>query len=1304
MVHLDDANILDNLRRRFARDYVYTYTANVLLAVNPYKTLPHLYTQEKMADYRSKNIGSMPPHPYAIADAGYRNLVRERRDQALVISGESGAGKTETAKITMHYLTHVSRTDAAHGGRIQEKIINANPILESFGNASTVRNMNSSRFGKYNEMCFNPVGSLVGARVKTYLLEASRVVSQQDGERNYHVFYEMLFGLDDDMLDKLLLDPCTKYKLLYTGSAQPCPQDSPDAQRHSQQFAELRKALSTFVGPDVEQDIWEAVAALIHLGEVEFDDLTSSADDATGSASPAGADPAESAQQAKVEIAEHGQDALAQAADLLGLSQCRLEQVLKWKEMHVKRQNRRTSHINCPRTKAQATQTLQSIIKVLYKRLFDKIVEHINASSASNSAPREVPLGTGEVNYNSIGTLDIYGFERLQTNSFEQLCINLANERLQQFFIEEVLEAEQRTYAEERLNICKWQLPDNQPVVKSIQGIMQVLDEHSLRTVKNLVGTGEDKDLKFCEHIHRTQIKGSGPVMALKLRANRSGNGPSLHDGFQIRHYAGDVSYSTRGWIDKNNDALVPEVETLLGDGSKPLVRSMSDAKRADVLSGERLHSVSRDYLTNLDNLLTTLQASSVHYIRCFNPNQTRSAGFFDPKYVLDQVIQCGTVELVKIMHHGFPHRCFLQDLRKRFTNLLPEDFNRYSDRDFVWAIMLAFEIDESQWTLGTKRLFLKAGQLRTLENLRDLGSMASTQIIRKIRMQFARKKVRAWCSVICLMAWWPAFVRRQRRLALVGGLQKAAYIFVRLHRWLGKVRERLYGVAPTTSWDHLDLAMHQHGVTYCLPGPKLGLRSNVVGAPQVFMALNSYEDHQYMSYMQTDIDVKKVVHEDVLKRWQRNTTESVLFYTGSSVISARLSPRNFLRQSGSPLPADMNASGRSIEDVRQVDVYDTGRAIPIAERRSEGNIICMCQHKTEKQTFATCDADHQVVIWRWLGTDSDKEKPAIKPVACFHWPKSQTIFQMTFLSEVPQRIADSGGMVLILLTAEAKRHWFNLAVVSVFSVVHRVECIETLGVFSDLLPNLRKSGAQINFFTTSHTDRILVLGGRGLLQFWSIQEDAAGQLSLGLIEDMAIIYATAIKQNTMVSCLCLPPPNRSGGILDWIVVGDCNGRMYGFRFDIKENNKIVLNAEVTGRFRSNKHTEGVPVKSLVATYGSSPFVHHKAVQTKGVSYALFLNWVPVDEKGFYSLGEDGKLLAWKLLDPTGWTASDPINIRSLSGSFSSGWDMPCQFIASHSSRLVPNIMVAVDKDRKLLMCYDRKTEEVPPDAVASYA
>eukprot|EP00439_Symbiodinium_sp_Y106_P048844 s216_g6.t1 len=243
MVHLDDANILDNLRKRYSKDEIYTYTANVLLAVNPYKS--------EMEKYWGKNPGTLPPHPYAIADVAYRRMQRNRKNQALVISGESGAGKTETAKITMHYLT--SMTDVEHGNKIQEKIVKANPILESFGNASTVMNMNSSRFGKYNEMMFDRVGSLVGAGIKTFLLESSRVVFQQHGEKNYHVFYELLAGMDEEYLDKLMLDREESYKLLHSSGTLPLREGSPETQRLAKQFEELKYALSLFINEE-EQD------------------------------------------------------------------------------------------------------------------------------------------------------------------------------------------------------------------------------------------------------------------------------------------------------------------------------------------------------------------------------------------------------------------------------------------------------------------------------------------------------------------------------------------------------------------------------------------------------------------------------------------------------------------------------------------------------------------------------------------------------------------------------------------------------------------------------------------------------------------------------------------------------------------------------------------------------------------------------------------------------------------------------------------------------------------------------------------
>jgi myosin heavy subunit len=465
LVHLDEANILNNIYNRFLQDKIYTYTANVLLAVNPYKRLPHLYTAEKMDEYRAiHNMGMKQPHPYAIADTAYRLLTRTWKDQALIISGESGAGKTETAKITMRYLADTSRTDAARGSRIQEKIINANPILESFGNAQTVRNRNSSRFGKFNEMHFNRVGSLVGAGIKTYLLESSRVVFHQEGEQNYHVFYQMMCGLSMDELDLLQLDRTSRYQLLYTPAAPIVSDCMPEFHQHCEEFTELRRALDVVgVEADTQMEAFEILAALVHLGEVQFGDVPGVNDEAAGTpasdAVPAGE---RATQTALVELL--GDDAFSAAAELLGLQESKLLQVLKWREVHAA--NRR-SRVRCPRTQVQSYQTLHSLIRILYKRLFEQIVGLINSSSAAFGGCN-VSMD-GQQDYCNIGTLDIYGFERLQTNSFEQLCINLANERLQQFFVEQVLEAEMKMYSNEQIKIGNFDLPDCKPVCAAVQ-------------------------------------------------------------------------------------------------------------------------------------------------------------------------------------------------------------------------------------------------------------------------------------------------------------------------------------------------------------------------------------------------------------------------------------------------------------------------------------------------------------------------------------------------------------------------------------------------------------------------------------------------------------------------------------------------------------------------------------------------------------------------------------------------------------------------------------------------------------------
>lgn len=1251
MVHVDDANILENLRRRYLQDEIYTYTANVLLAVNPYKSMGDLYSREKLADYRGKNLGALPPHPFAIADTAYRYLLRMRQNQALVISGESGAGKTETAKVTMHYLTNISRTDASVGSQVQERIMSSNPILESFGNASTVRNQNSSRFGKYNEMFFDGVGSLLFAGIRTYLLESSRVVSVQDGERNFHVFYEMLAGLDEAALGRLHLQKTGHYKMLHSGGAEPVVPGTVHAEREKGKFDELVKAMDCFIENDARVGYWELAAALIHLGEVEFVDTTDSSSSSGGAdGSPVSGSPTSHAEtdagggEPKVDLTAGSRLNLEYAAELLGISQGGLEQALKFKEMKVKGK----AHIFSPRTHSQAMQTLQSIIKILYKRLFDNIVERINACS----------FGKASIDrHRSIGTLDIYGFERLQINSFEQLCINLANERLQQFFIEEVLDAEQRVYEEEGLRIQRLPLPDNLPVVSSVQAIMRILDEHSLRSSKGLVGEGADA--KFCEHVHKDQIQNrrqGGRVMALKINARdaRAGTAMRLYDGFQIRHYAGDVTYTTKGWIEKNNDALVPGVEALLDESGKVLPKSMVDKKRMEAASTK--DSVSHNYLSNLGDLRRTLQKCTVHYIRCFNPNNQKKSGVFMSKYVLEQVIQCGTVELVKIMHHGFPNRCNLKELRARFSEMLPPDFDRYNDGEFMWAIMTAFDIPRSEWTLGNRRLFLKAGQLKALENLREVGSAASNDVIQRIRSLFVIKKVRRVCVTVRVAFWWQRHARKQRTKIY----WKAVFFACRAMSWVHKARVKLYGkpdpivvvftkpAAPEEKELEISNVAIEEEIfpaTEMLPKSHFADTFVTSTSPKLFVALNACEEPPYAKFLFGDLDMRKPIGDEVLRMWQRATTESVILHSGDQIVTAKLNPKIFLDPHSSEQETNQ-ACG--LEDFRHLDAHETGKAIAvgIVPPWHIPRITCMCQHRRQKQTFATCDDAGVITVWRWLGTASEEiDKPALRVLGALRREMPDQVLHLCFLSSdvAPKRVVDMAGTVIAVLAARRGALWIDLF--SVFQASFRLECTQRVDVER---PEYDPDAAiDVSFIVTTHSERVLVLGGRGLLKLWQIsvteepQARGGGKIFLEPLEDLTSIFVE-LKGSILTSCLSVPLQaldNRKPS--DYLVCGDDAGKLYGFKLDVKDDGRYHISDTPgsCGRFRTNTHTTDVPIRQLVGCYGLDPETQHKEAQQGGMPYGRFLNKVPIQHNLFYSLGDDGVLLAWRFLE-RGWRSA----------------------------------------------------------------
>ncbi|CAE7567292.1 XI-2 [Symbiodinium natans] len=598
LVHLNDATILENLRARHEADEIYTYTASVLLAVNPYHDVTGLYGEAQCTRYRGKHIGALPPHPYAIADTAYRALVRDHKNQGFIISGESGAGKTETAKIVMEYLGYVSGSTNQMTAQIQRRVLQAQPILESFGNAVTMRNNNSSRFGKYNSIFFDEDGTLCDASVTTYLLESSRVVVHAKRERTYHCFYEMLAGLPDEKLKKLHLERSKLYLLLANeGQTAATQEETSEEKRFHAQFQDLDlrnfRRLCVALG-DVgfsEEDIdstFQVLAGLVHLGDLasaERDDDDESAtivlDEAT----------------------------VEKAASLLGMEASELGGALRRRKVKVSRPGRESIH-EVPRTTLQFRHALYSLIKALYKRLFERLVTRINGSFSELRKPSS---GEEETERCQIGILDIYGFERLQRNSFEQLCINLANERLQQYFVENVLTAEQNLYRREGLPWTGLNLPDSMPVVTAIACCFKTLDEYSQQLAKGFEKTSDEG---FCQKtVEEAQKDAQRKEVLRPLKmSNKRGSsaGLAMNEGFVIKHYAGQVEYNTKGWLDKNNDRLLVECEELICGSDCQFVRTLGDDEKGKVL----FRSISKKYSSDLENLLKTLNQCHLHYIR----------------------------------------------------------------------------------------------------------------------------------------------------------------------------------------------------------------------------------------------------------------------------------------------------------------------------------------------------------------------------------------------------------------------------------------------------------------------------------------------------------------------------------------------------------------------------------------------------------------------------------------------------------------------------------------------------------------
>ncbi|KAK4294236.1 hypothetical protein Pmani_033125 [Petrolisthes manimaculis] len=685
---LHEAGILRNLLIRYNENLIYTYTGSILVAVNPYQILP-IYTVDQIKLYRGKKIGELPPHIFAIGDSCYNNMRRFKQNQCIVISGESGAGKTESTKLILQYLAAIS---GKHSW-IEQQILEANPILEAFGNAKTIRNDNSSRFGKYIDIHFTKEGVIEGACIEQYLLEKSRIVSQGADERNYHVFYCMLAGMTREERQKLELTDASQYKYLTGGGSITC-----EGRDDAREFADIRSAMKVLMFSDSE--VWEILkilAAILHMGNVKFKGKVIDNLDAS-------------------EIPDT--TFLVRVARFLGVDVRAVKEAFTTRTIFAQGETV-VSHLS----HSQATDVRDAFVKGIYGRLFIWIVRKVNAAIFKPKATHRT----------SIGVLDIFGFENFKTNSFEQFCINYANENLQQFFVQHIFKLEQEEYNSENINWQHIEFVDNQDTLDLIAikqlNIMALIDEES-KFPKDTLDLIAIKQLNIMALIDEESKfpKGTDQTMLQKLHKQQSHHKQylkpksDLNASFGINHFAGVVFYDTRGFLEKNRDTFSADLLQLIHNTSNKFLQHLfvedigmgsETRKRAPTLSAQ--------FKKSLDMLMKTLLSCQPFFIRCIKPNEFKKPMLFDRELCCRQLRYSGMMETIRIRRAGYPIRHTFREFVERYRFLINGCPPAHKVDCHAATSKICHQVlGRADYQMGHTKVFLKDAHDLFLEQERD--------------------------------------------------------------------------------------------------------------------------------------------------------------------------------------------------------------------------------------------------------------------------------------------------------------------------------------------------------------------------------------------------------------------------------------------------------------------------------------------------------------------------------------------------------------------------------------------------------
>ncbi|XP_059187522.1 myosin VIIAa [Centropristis striata] len=721
---LNEAGILRNLLIRYREKLIYTYTGSILVAVNPYQLLP-IYTADQIRLYTNKKIGEMPPHIFAIADNCYFNMQRNNRDQCCIISGESGAGKTESTKLILQFLAAIS----GQHSWIEQQVLEANPILEAFGNAKTIRNDNSSRFGKYIDIHFNKRGAIEGAKIEQYLLEKSRVCRQAHDERNYHIFYCMLKGMTPDEKKKLGLSKATDYTYLTIGNCTVC-----DGRDDLKEYSNIRSAMKVLMFTDKENwEISKLLAAILHMGNLRYEARTYDNLDAC-------------------EVVRSPN--LTTAATLLEVDGKDLMNCLTSRTLIT-----RGETVSTPLSMEQALDVRDAFVKGIYGRLFVWIVEKINAAiyKPTSSQPKALRR--------SIGLLDIFGFENFTVNSFEQLCINFANENLQQFFVRHVFKLEQEEYNLEHINWQHIEFTDNQDALDMIaikpMNIISLIDEES----------------KF--------PKGTDTTMLNKLNFQHKVNTNYIppknnHETqFGIQHFAGVVFYETRGFLEKNRDTLYGDIIQLVHSSKNKFIKQIF---QADVAMGaetrKRSPTLSSQFKRSLELLMRTLGVCQPFFVRCIKPNEYKKSMLFDRELCVRQLRYSGMMETIRIRRAGYPIRYTFVEFVDRYRVLMPGVKPAYKQEDLRGTCQRIAEAvlgRDDDWQMGKTKIFLKDHHDMLLEIERDKAITDKVILIQKVVRGFKDRSnfLKMRKSAVLIQKTWRGYHCRKNYGAMRAGFSR---------------------------------------------------------------------------------------------------------------------------------------------------------------------------------------------------------------------------------------------------------------------------------------------------------------------------------------------------------------------------------------------------------------------------------------------------------------------------------------------------------------------------------------------------